>query len=111
MALAIGTRLGRAEEQLGELALTIGLLVQDDQDDDEEDDLDGEDVGGGGSGGAEVEEDGSEDEDEEEDDDDYPPRWSDSTRGCRRDGRRFRRPRAGAGRLCDEESFVSSAAL
>ena len=67
MALAIGTRLGPKEQQLGELELAIGLLVQDD---DEDDDLDDD------------EDDGGEDEDEEKDDDyrrwdDNRPGWSD----------------------------------
>ena len=72
MGLAMGTRLGPAEEQLGELALASGLLLQDD---DDEDDLD----------------EGGKNEDEEEDDD-YQ-RWDDNlypgTAGRPRAGRRM----------------------
>ena len=70
MALAIEAWRGSAEEQLGKLSLTIGVVVQD-QADDEEDDLDDDDVGGVGSGGDEDE------EDEEDEEDYYPPGWSD----------------------------------
>ena len=59
MARAIGTRLGPAEEQFGELELAIGLIAQDDDEDDDLDDDDDDDDGGKG-------------EDEEQDDDDLP---------------------------------------
>lgn len=68
MALTIGTRLGPAEEQFGELELTIGLIAQDDDDDDDLDDDEDED---------EDEPDGGKGEDEEQDNDDDPPGWSD----------------------------------
>ena len=63
MALAAGSRLGPTEEQLGELELAIGVLVQDD--DGEDDYLDDD------------KDDGGEDEDEDTDDDYPPPGWSD----------------------------------
>ena len=62
--------LAPAEEQLGELVLAIGLLVQDDDDaDDEDDDLVDDDDDGG--------EDEDEDDDKDDDNDYPPPGWSD----------------------------------
>ena len=69
MALTIGARLGPAEEQFGDLELTIGLIAQDDDEDDDLDDDDDDD--------DDDEPDGGKGEDEEQDDDYYPPGWSD----------------------------------